>query len=167
MMSSRRLELLIITALLAAALAFGFVVIPIAIDLGINSSGTGLSPRFMPQLATVGLALALAFGLAQLALGKESSRAESPLESTGGDHPLRALGAVMISLLFAYYGFAIGGFYLGGIAMAMIMTLLLGERKALIVIFVPVLVLASIYLIFELGLQIKLPKSDLFSGIPI
>ena len=65
----------------------------------------------------------------------------------------------MISMFFAYFGFAIGGFYLGGVAMAIVLTLLLGERKALNVVFVPVLVLASIYLIFELGLQIKLPKS--------
>ncbi len=47
------------------------------------------------------------------------------------------------------------------------LTLLLGERKVFYVLFVPVLTLAVIYGIFELGFQIKLPKADFIPGIPV
>ncbi len=166
-MDSRRTEIVVIAGLLAATLVFGFFIIPAAIGLSFNTGGTGLSPRFMPQIATAGIALALAYGFVLLALTKGSDNAEPSIGSTTDRHPLRALGVVLICLLFAFLGFSVGGFYLGGIAMAFFLTLLLGERKVHNVVLVPILILASIYVVFELGLQIRLPKADIFPGLPI
>lgn len=167
MLSERTRELLLIFGLIMGTLVLGFGLIPAGIEEGFGSQGPGLSPRAMPQIAVAGIALALIFGLAQTIL------ANSPIDQTRttggkhGNHPLRAAGAVLICMLFAYIGFDACGFYLGGAAMAAVLTLLLGERKVIYVVLLPILILAVIYGLFELGFQIKLPKSGLFPGVPI
>lgn len=166
-MTDRKREILIIVALLIATLIFGFGLIPIGIREGSGSSGPGLSPRFMPELATSGIALALIVGLLQYLIGSvPDADVETPSHHEGG-HPLRAVAAMAICLLFAAFGFRVSGFYLGGVAMAALLTLLLGERKPLNIIVIPILVLAIIYVVFEFGFQIRLPKSGLIPGIPV
>ena len=132
-----------------------------------TSDDPGLSPNFMPRLAMFGISLALAFGLLMIITGRESRGQPSGVPAVAGLHPLRAVSAVLICMAFAFFGFAVAGFYLGGVAMAIILTLLLGERRVLTVVLFPILILAAIYAIFELGLQIRLPKSDLISGVPL
>ena len=132
-----------------------------------NSDDPGISPQFMPRLAIAGIVLALAFGSLMLLMGREPRGLVSGEAARAGLHPLRAAGAVVICLSFAYAGFSLAGFYLGGVAMAIILTLLLGERRVLGVLLFPVLILIAIYAIFELGLSIRLPKSDLIPGLPL
>lgn len=160
-------ETLIIVVLLIATLIFGFVLIPVGISEGSGDIGPGLSPRFMPELATAGIALALVFGLARylFASKPEDDTGVPPLDE--GGHPLRAVAAISICLFFAIIGFRVAGFYLGGVAMALLLTLLLGERRLRNAVLVPVLVLTVIYLVFEMGFQIRLPKSNLIPGVPI
>jgi len=160
-------EVLIIVVLLIATLVFGFVLIPLGISEGFSEVGPGLSPRFMPELATAGIVIALGFGLARylFASGMEQDD-EIPTHHEGG-HAIRAVAVILICLFFAATGFRTIGFYLGGMIMSMLLTLLLGERKLFGVVVVPILVLAAIYLIFEIGFQIRLPKSNLIPGVPI
>jgi TM2 domain-containing membrane protein YozV len=80
---------------------------------------------------------------------------------------LRAVIVVAICLFFSLVGFRVAGFYLGGVAMAFFLMLLLGERKPFNILGVPILVLLVIYLVFELGFQIRLPKSGLIPSIPV
>lgn len=165
-MTRDRQETLRIAALLVVTLLFGFVLLPLGIGLGYGSDGTGLSPRFMPQLATAGIVLALVIGLFQSVVGT----AAVEIGAVGGSsqrHPLRALGAVAICMLFASVGFSLFGFYIGGALMGVVLTLLLGVRNVAGVLLFPVLIVAAIYLIFELGLQVRLPKSDWFSGVSL
>jgi len=165
-MSSRNVgEILTIAALLAITMAFGFGLLPLGIALGYGSDGAGLSPRFIPQLATAGIALALAGGLIQSVFGK--APVDDSLAGDQPNHPLRAAGVALICLLFAYLGFALMGFYLGGIAMSVALMLLLGERKPVLFLLFPIAVLVVVYLIFELGLQVRLPKSSIFPGLAI
>ena len=164
-MTGRNREIWIIVALLIATLIFGFGLIPLGIREGSGSGGPGLSPRFMPELATAGIALALISGLVQYLKGPVPD-AETPSHDEGR-HPLRAVAAMAICLLFAAFGFRVSGFYLGGVAMAALLTLLLGERKPLNVIVIPIAVLTVIYLVFEFGFQIRLPKSGLIPGVPV
>jgi len=166
-LSERTRELLVIGGLIAGTLGLGFGLIPAGIEEGFGSQGPGLSPRAMPQFTVTGIALALVFGLFQTILAKDPIDETLATGDKSGGHPLRAAGAVLICLLFAYLGFDAIGFYLGGVAMAAALTLLLGERKVIYVVLLPILTLAVIYGLFELGFQIKLPKSDLFPGIPI
>ena len=49
----------------------------------------------------------------------------------------------------------------------MLLAVLLGERKLPTILLFPVLILTAIYVIFELGLQIRLPKADFFSSLPL
>ena len=167
MLSKRNREVLLIGGLIAGAAGFGLGLIPAGIEEGFGSQGPGLSPRAMPQVAVAGIALALVFGLVQMILAKNPI---DEIPATGGkrvSHLLRAIGAVLICLLFAYLGFDILGFYFGGMVMAAALTLLLGERKVIYVVLLPILILALIYGLFELGFQIKLPKSGFIPGIPI
>jgi len=161
-----RREAVQVAVLLVLALGFGFVILPLGIGLGYGNTGTGLSPRFMPQLATAGIAIALVFGLVQALVGAAPTDTAAA-RLTGERHPLRVLGAVAICMLFASVGFRLLGFYIGGAVMVMVLTLLLGVRKAGGVLLFPIMILAGIYLIFELGLQVRLPKSDWFSGVPL
>jgi len=159
--------MLIIAALLIATLIFGFVLIPLGIGEGFGEIGPGLSPRFMPEIATAGIAAALLFGLARYIFASEvEGAADIPLDHEGG-HPLRAVAVILICMFFAAIGFRVAGFYFGGISMAILLTLFLGERKVLNVVLTPILVLAVIYVVFEIGFQIRLPKSNLIPGVPI
>jgi hypothetical protein len=159
--------MLVIGGLIAGTLGLGFGLIPAGIDEGFGSQGTGLSPRSIPQITVAGITLALAYGLFQTFLAKYPIDEAPTTRDKSATHPLRAAGAVLICLLFAYIGFDAIGFYLGGVAMAALLTLLLGERKVLYVLLLPILTLALIYGLFELGFQIKLPKADFIPGISI
>lgn len=155
-------EILSIAALLAATVVFGLGLLPMGIELGYGSDGAGLSPRFMPQLAVMGIGLALAYGLIQSILG--NTVVEQPLLASehGVDQPLRALGVALICMLFAYFGFNLAGFYLGGVAMAIMLMLLLGERKLHTVLLFPLLVLALVYVILSLGCKLGCPRPTSF-----
>lgn len=166
-MKTRTHELLVICGLTAGALVIGFGLIPAGIEEGFGSQGPGLSPRTMPQIAVGGITLALIFGFFQTLLTKASINEIPTIGDKDGSHPLRATGAVLICLLFAYSGFDAFGFYIGGVAMAVALTLLLGERNLFYVLVLPILTLALIYGLFELGFQIQLPKADIVPGIPV
>lgn len=166
-MQDRKGEILLLVGLIVIVLVFSLVLLPLGIEKGFGSPGPGLSPRAMPQLASTGIALALAYGLLLALLGNQRTSEEPESPGPPGAHPLRAIGAVFICLAFAHLGFALFGFYLGGVGMAMFLTLLLGERQLFRVVIIPVLILALIYGIFELGFQIHLPKADFIPGLPI
>jgi len=166
-MNVDRQETLVNAGLLVLTLVFGFVILPLGIGLGFGSGGAGLSPRALPQVATAGIALALIVGIIQ-SLAATSRPVEVLVTQQSSDrHPLRVLGAVMICMLFASFGFPLAGFYVGGAVMVAVLTILLGVRKVGTVFLFAILIVAAIYLIFEIGLQIRLPKSDWFSGVPL
>ena len=158
------LESIAISSLLAAALVFGLWVLPLGIGLGAAGDGAGLSARFMPQLATTALALALAWGLYR-----------SFVETRAADRPGRdqvglvrkPIGALLICLAFAVIGFNLVGFYVGGICMAVLLAVLLGERRPWVIVLFPALLLAAIYLLFEFALNVRLPKFGLIPGLPV
>ena len=159
-----RPESIALGGLLAAALVFGLWVLPLGIGLGAADYGTGLSPRFMPQLATVGLVLALAWGLYRSFAGTRAAR------RPGGDQEGLAripFGALLICLAFAVIGFNLAGFYLGGMCMAVLLAVLLGERRPWVIVLFPALLLAAIYLLFEFALNVRLPKFGLIPGLPV
>lgn len=162
-----RQETLVNAGLLLLTLVFGFVILPLGIGLGFGSDGAGLSPRVLPQVATAGIALALIVGilqsLAAASLPVEVLTTQQPRDR----HPLRVLGAITICMLFASFGFPLAGFYIGGAVMVAVLTVLLGVRKVGTVFLFALLIVAAIYFIFEIGLQIRLPKSDWFSGVPV
>jgi len=166
-MSVKFRELIIISVLLLTTAIFGFVLIPVGIREGFGSSGAGLSPRFMPELATIGISLALIFGLLRHVFFAASNDVPEGSSDHEGAHPLRAVIVISICLFFALIGFSLAGFYLGGFAMAFSLTMLLGERKFVKVVIFPILVLVVIYLVFEFGFQIRLPKSGFIPSIPI
>ncbi len=166
-MSEKSREIATIAGLLLVTAIFGFVLIPIGIREGFGSGGAGLSPRFMPELATIGIAVALIFGLVKKFLAAESGGAANAVSENDDGDPMRAVIVIAICLFFALIGFRVAGFYLGGVVMAASLTALLGERKILKVVVFPILVLLVIYVVFEFGFQIRLPKSGLISSIPV
>ena len=163
-MKSIRPESAAIAAFLGGVLAFGFGLLPAGIQVGPASVGTGLSPRFLPQLATASIAMALAWGLFRSVADRGKS--DQP-DQAAGPNPRKPLVAAAICMAFSTVGFDLAGFYLGGIAMAILLTMLLGERRVLISIVFPTLLLAVIYVVFEFGLQVRLPKFGLIPGLSL
>ena len=169
-MTERRREVLVLIALIAMTLLLAVVLLPLGIDEGSGRQGPGLSPRAMPRLALIGMVIALGFGLVLTLAGATSTGAPAAvLQSQDGEvkYPRRAISAVLICLAFALFGFDWLGFYMGGVAMAVLLTLLLGERQVFRVVVIPVLILALIYGVFEIGFQIRLPKADFVPGLPL
>ena len=166
-MSVKSREIIIIAVLLLTTTIFGLVLIPVGIGEGFGASGAGLSPRFMPELATIGIALALIFGLLRHVFVAGSNEVPDAASDYESGHPMRAVIVISICLFFSLIGFSLVGFYLGGFAMAFSLTMLLGERKFVKVVLFPILVLVVIYLVFEFGFQIRLPKSGLIPSVPV
>lgn len=163
-MKRLRPESLGIGALLSAALLFGLWVLPAGIGLGGMGQVEGLTPRFMPQLATAAIVLALAWGLLNSLIRKQST---AKTVEGSESHVYLPIAGVTICMAFATVGFALAGFYLGGICMAVLLTILLGERRAWVIILFPTLLLAAIYLLFELALNVRLPRFGLIPGLPV
>lgn len=163
-MKRSRREAVTIGAFLAAAITFGLLVLPAAIAPGDSSQGAGLSPRFMPQLAVASIVLALAWALLRSLAGNRQAeqQARRPRKQI-----LTPIYGVAICIFFAVIGFDLAGFYVGGILMAVLLTLLLGERRPWVIILVPSVLLATIYVLFELALSIRLPRLGLIPGLPI
>ena len=157
-------ETLALAGLLAAAVAFGLWVLPAGIAPGAAGGGAGLSPRFMPWLATAAMALALAWGLYRLLI--ETRATDGPSEEKAGLARI-PFGALLICLAFALIGFELAGFYLGGIVMAVLLAVLLGERRPWVILLFPTLLLVAVYLLFEFALNVRLPRSGLIPGLPI
>ena len=157
-------EVLTIGAFLAAALTFGLLVLPAAIAPGDSGQGASLSPRFMPQLAVASIVLALAWGLFRSLAGNRQAEQQGrrPRERI-----LTPIYGVAICIVFAVIGFDLAGFYVGGIFMAVLLTLLLGERRPWVIVLFPAALLATIYVLFELALNIRLPRLGLLPGLPI
>lgn len=166
-MSVRSREAAIIAGLLLVTAVFGLVLIPMGVPEGYGSGGAGLSPRFMPEIVTMGIAAALIFGLVKQLLTVKNAAGAEPLPDGAVGHPMRAVIVIAICLFFSLVGFRMVGFYLGGVVMAASLTALLGERKILKVVVFPILVLIVIYIVFEFGFQIRLPKSGFISSIPV
>ena len=159
-----RPESIALGGLLAAAVLFGLWGLPLGIGLSAAGEGTGLSPRFMPQLAAVGMVVALAWGLYRSFVAPQAA------DGPNGDREGLAripFGAWLICLAFAVFGFDLAGFYPGGICMAVLLTVLLGERRPWIIVLFPALLLVAIYLLFEFALNVRLPRSGLIPGLPI
>jgi hypothetical protein len=163
-MKSLRSESLAIAVFLAITLVFGFGLLPAGIEVGTVNTGTGLSPRFLPQLATAAIAIALAWGLIRASANKNAAE-ESAAPETGNAR--KPLIAATVCLAFATVGFDLAGFYLGGAVMAIMLTFLLGERRVALSILFPTLLLAAIYVVFEFGLQVRLPKSGFIPGLSL
>lgn len=151
-------------AFLAAAITFGLFVLPAAIAPGDSSEGAGLSPRFVPRLAVASIVLALAWGLFRSLVGNRQAeqQVKRPRKQI-----LTPVYGVTICIVFAAVGFDLAGFYAGGILMAALLTLLLGERRPWVIILFPVVLLATIYVLFELALNIRLPRLGLIPGLPV
>ena len=117
----------------------------------------------MPQLASAAIVLALAWGLLNSLIRKQPSAKQA---EGGKSHFYPPIAAVAICIAFATIGFALAGFYLGGACMAVLLTILFGERRAWVIILFPTLLLAAIYLLFELALNVRLPRFGLIPGLP-
>ena len=163
-MNPLRPQSLAIGAMLAAAILFGLWVLPLGIGAAGAGQGVGLSARFMPQLATLGMVLALAWGLFG-SLTRTAPAAKAGRDQ--GGHARKPIGAVAICLVFAVIGFELAGFYVGGVCMAVLLTVLLGERRLPVIILFATLLLATIYLLFEFALNVRLPKFGLIPGLAV
>ncbi len=161
---SRRAQLGAIVALLVAALVFLLAGVPLGIAPYRLESGLGFSPRLVPAIAGAGLVAALCFGLVATLRGQApghltgEASGEAPGEAReGGPATGRIVLAALLCLGFAFLVPLAGGFYLLGAALVAAIAWLLGERRIAWLVLYPVLLLASVYGIFEWGFQLRFP----------
>lgn len=160
----RRQEAVVTLLLVVLALIFLLLVIPAGIGVGFSVSASPGTPRLVPQLASAGMILALLCGLVAIL---RNPAAEQGTDVPAGDalpDEAEATGAwrpVTVSLaclLTATWGFVWFGFYVGSAMLMVVLKLLLGERRPVPLLVVPLLTVLCIYVLFELGFQINMPQ---------
>jgi hypothetical protein len=159
--------------LIALALVLLLIVIPAGIAVNVSVSASPGTPRLVPQLAVSGIISALLYGLFEMLRNRPPIH--DPLaQSTGPeagvapslDRTWRAALVCLACLLCAFWGFFWIGFYAGSVILMVVVKLLLGERRFLQLLVIPVLTVACIYLLFEAGFQVRMPQPALMAVEP-
>jgi hypothetical protein len=160
--AGRYRETIVTLLAMALVLVFMLLVIPAGIGVGFSVSASPGTPRLVPQLASAGMILALLCGLvAILRHGSAMPPADVQNDSTGESTAAVTWRPAIVSvvcLLVAFWGFAWLGFYAGSALLMVVLKLLLGERRPVHLIIVPLLTVVCIYVLFDLGFQINMPQ---------
>jgi hypothetical protein len=109
-------------------------------------------PAFFPLILSAGLAT-LALGILIRALRGSESNGESVEPRHGLGKPLLAMGLTALYVVF----FEKIGFFVSTWLYCLFVTWLLAERRRLLLLTVPLLCMLSLYLLFDIGLGIRLP----------
>ncbi len=165
-MSSHRADVALVLGLLAGALLFVFYLVPVGIDEFRAEPGIGFSPRLVPMIAGISLLIALAIGVYDTLRHRDAARVSADADSSAQNVGRMVLAAALC-FAFSFVGAQIAGFYLGGALLAGLIAWLLGERRPLVLILFSVVLLGTIYAIFELGFQLRFPKNSLIPGLPV
>lgn len=149
--------------LIALVLVFLLVVIPAGIGVGVSVSAALGTPRLVPQLASVGMILALLCGLVGILWHRAAGPdPEAPAGDALPDEPnatvWRPALVSLACLLTAVWGYSWLGFYVGSAMLMVVLTLLLAERRPTHLLLVPLLTVLCIYVLFDLGFQIRMPQ---------
>ena len=162
-------EIRLILAILGGVALFGFWVIPTSVkDPEGFGYAEGMPPSFTPNLVAWLAVLVLVLRLVHMAWPMVVQRmdAPGPAITEVAEEPTRPIQAVLsisACLLYAMVFVPYLGFYISGLALIFTLILILGERRIVIVLGVPVVMLGGVYLLFEVVLTIILPPGSLMT----
>jgi hypothetical protein len=158
---SRWGETATIAGLLVLACIFYFVIIPGQVDSG---GGAGLSPRFILDVVTYGVAGACLLRLATLWLRPVSSQ-EIEYNEHLADREPRHYGRIALIFVgcLVYTSVLIDflGFYPSSVLMLFCFALLMGERRVLMLLLYPLTITGVLYVLFDVAFQMRMPAGTL------
>lgn len=167
----RSSEIRLLIALLVLVAIFTFWLIPNSIE---DPEGfgyaQGLAPSFSAYvvaiIATITLLLRLLRVLKSNPINVHPTAQSSQSESSElvQDEPGKQKRAWMIigtCLLFAFVLIPYVGFYISSFAFVVLLAIVMGEHRPVMLIALPVLLLVAVYLGFEEGFTISLPRGEL------
>lgn len=177
--SDRSFEVRLLVILLAAVAVFTFWVIPASVKdpVGFGYSD-GLAPSFSVYLVAILAAITLAVRLARILIAgapthqseaapttaepqfEDQMDAQSSLEKEASHSKVRSGIIILTCLLFPFLLIPFLGFYLSSFGFVLFLAITLGERRALILLLLPVLLVCGIFAGFELGFTIFLPRGE-------
>jgi hypothetical protein len=171
---SRAGETVLLIAFIVLAAVLALVVVPAGISA---SRMPGVTPRTVPYGVAAGIALLCLIRLAALWIVPQSlagasevvaSDPEADLEPDSEPEEERYTGrlALIVAGCFLFSALLVPylGFYLAGISFVAGIMGILGERRLRFLVLVPTGLALAIYVLFEMGFSIRLPKGTLLLG---
>lgn len=160
-------EIRLILAILGGVALFGFWVIPASVE---DPEGfgfaEGMPPSFTPNLVAWLAALVLVLRLIHMAWPRvmQKKKALGPAITEVAEEPTRPVQvalSILVCLLYAMVLIPFLGFYFSGFVLVLTLILILGERRWMVVLGIPIAVVGMVYLLFDLVLTIILPRGSL------
>jgi hypothetical protein len=178
--SDRTFELRLLGVLLAGVAVFAFWVVPASVkDPAGFGYSDGLAPSFSIYLVATLAAVTLAGRLVRILMADaptgqpkadaalqephadDLSQAHSAGDEDATDSKNRAYVIISACLLFAFLFVPFLGFYISSFGFVLFLALTMGERRPVVLLLLPGLLLCGVYAGFELGFTIFLPRGEL------
>jgi hypothetical protein len=168
--SDRTFEVRLLLVLLAMVAIFTFWVIPASV---IDPPGFGFADGLAPSFSVYLVATLAAFTLVGrlIRLLREDPQDDqdpaAPASATPGSQDqdpsskTRITIIIAICMSFAFLFIPYLGFYISSFGFVVFLTGLMGERRPVVMILLPALLVCGIYAGFELGFTIFLPRGEL------
>ena len=160
------LEIAQLTILLIVVAVFYNFIIPYSIidpkDFGLDQ---GLPPSFSPKLVSGIAVVILLFRLGKLIMNPSVDSGKIIIDNDDGlsnGLPVRGLMGMTAAVVFSQLLIPVLGFYFASVLLLVGMLKILGEKSIMKLVFVPLLVVAGVWLLFAQLLSIRLPSSLLF-----
>ncbi len=156
----------LILILLSITLFFIFWIIPESIedpdDFGLQD---GLKPSFSPYLIGFLALFILVFEYINSYLFNRKADFENEDLSFSKDIFDRVIKIIFVCLLYSLFLIDVLGFYLASLIFAFILSFFLGEKRLLILIFFPTILVSVVFVGFEIGFNIFLPEGILLPNL--
>lgn len=170
-LETRAGETVLLLGFIGLAAVLWFVVVPAGIPTSRMSAGAAVTPRSLPYAVALSIAVLCLVRLAALWLlpQPELEDPQVPAGSGAGEtrHPFRLAAIVVLCLFYGHTLIPLAGFYLSSILLLAVVAVLLGERHWPTLLLVPTGLAAAVFLLFERGFMIRLPKGAIASLWPV
>ncbi|MEA4846319.1 MAG: tripartite tricarboxylate transporter TctB family protein [Clostridiaceae bacterium] len=150
--------ILSLVSMMVAGLIY-FYLAPSYIKSNVTS---GLSPQFFPKLWAFVIFLAALIQLVVILLKPESIESDGDLEDWPAERRKRGLAVMSFIIFYVFVLIELLGFFIATPLVLAGSFLLLGERSILKIILVSLIFTISVYMLFEIGLDIYLPRGILW-----
>jgi hypothetical protein len=122
----------------------------------------GLAPSFTVYLVAALAATILALRLIRVLRGMGAENAHSDVASEEiPDSQKRSMIIIGSCLVFAFLLIPFLGFYISSFAFVAFLAIQMGEQRVMVLTALPAFLIAGVYVGFELGFTIMLPRGDL------
>jgi hypothetical protein len=170
--ANRSFEPRLLAVLLACVAVFTLWVVPASVvDPEGFGYAQGLAPSFCVYLVAALAAGILVLRLVRVLRGVDDDSIIGPdahdTEEDGEAPASRARSGVIIGscLVFAFLLIPYAGFYVSSFAFVVFLAVTMGEQRAAVLILLQALLIAGIYVGFELGFTIVLPRGELMQPL--